>query len=173
LGIRYEIGVNLCKGGKRNFQLTTFRVRRIGLSSAAKFGFVTGAVAAAPVGIIVAFLARVLISWLRRMLEGWQHSAIDAGLLGKIPVDMIRLLNLSNTLTTVQKLDQLPVIMVALVFIAVIVIAGLIAAVGTSLQAVFYNSIAAISSGLEVELESEDGSMLILRRKLREMQRRT
>ena len=153
--------------------MTTFRVRRISLGSAAKFGFVTGVVAAAPVGILAAFLTHVLISWLRHMLEGWQRSAIDAGLLGKIPVDMVRLLNLSNTLTTIQKLDQLPVIMVALVFIAVMVIAGLIAAVGTTLQAMFYNSIAAISGGLEVELESEDGGVLILRKKLKEIQRKT
>ncbi len=130
-------------------------------------------VAAAPVGIVAAFLTHVLISWLRHMLEGWQRSAIDAGLLGKIPVDMVRLLNLSNALATIQKLDQLPVIMVALVFIAVMVIAGLIAAVGTTLQAMFYNSIAAISGGLEMELESEDGGVLILRKKLKEIQRKT
>jgi len=164
LGTLREIE-NLGKGEKRNFELTTFRIRHISLGSAAKFGFVTGAVAAAPVGIIVAFLTRLFISWLRHMLEGWQHSAIDAGLLGKIPVDMVRLLNLSNALATVQKLDQLPVIMVALAFIAVMVIAGLIAAAGTTLQAMFYNSIAAISGGLEVELESEDGGVLVLRRK--------
>ena len=153
--------------------MTTFRVRRIGLGSAAKFGFVTGAVTAVPVGIIIAFLIRVIISWLRHTLEGWQHSTIDAGLLGKIPVDMVHLLNLGNTLTTVQKLDRLPVIVVALVFIAIVLIAGLISAVGTSWQAMSYNSMAAISGGLEVELESEDGGVLVLRRKSRDIQRRT
>jgi len=143
----------------------TFRIRSIGLSSAAKFGFVTGAVSAAPVSIIIAFLIRVLISWLRRTLEGWQHSTIDAGLLGKIPVDVVRLLNLSNALATVQKLDRLPVVVVALAFIAIVLIAGLVSAVGTSWQAASYNSIAAVSGGLEVELESEDGGVLVLRRK--------
>ena len=153
--------------------MTTFRVRRIGLGSAAKFGFVTGAVTAAPVGIIIAFLIRIIISWLRRTLEGWQHSTIDAGLLGKVPVDMVHLLNLDNTLTTVQKLDRLPVIVVALAFIAIVLIAGLISAVGTSWQAMSYNSMATISGGLEVELESEDGGVLVLRRKSRDMERRT
>ncbi len=140
----------------------TFRVRRIGLGSAGKFGFVTGAVTAAPAGIIAAFLIRVIISWLRRTLEGWQHSTIDMGVLGKVPVDMVHLLNLSNTLATVQKLDRLPVIVVALVFIAIVLIAGLISAVGISWQAMSYNSMAAISGGLEVELESEDGRLLVL-----------
>lgn len=137
-----------------------FRVKHIGLASAAKFGFVTGAVSFTPVALVIAVLARFLISWLRRTLEGWQHSALDLSPLGKIPVDMVRVLNLDQALVTVQRLDQMPALVVIAAFVIVILIAGVIAAISAGWQAQSYNTLAALSGGLEVELEAEDGRTL-------------
>jgi hypothetical protein len=122
--------------------LTAFYVRRIGLISAAKFGFVTGAVTATPIGVAVAFIIHAIIGWLRRTLEGWQNTSIDVGLLGKIPVDLIQLLKLSDALATLRRLDDLPWMVVAAVFVGVVLATGVLAAalpVGA-----FANSMAAL-----------------------------
>ena len=142
-----------------------FRVRRIGLISSAKFGFVTGAVTAAPVGIVTAFVVRIVIGWLRHLLEGWQRAEIDAGLLGKVPVDMIRVLGLGGVLGTVRQLDELPLVTVAIVFIFVVLVAGALAAATTTWWAMAYNAMALLSGGLTVELEPKSGGrVMVLRR---------
>ena len=142
-----------------------FQVRRIGLISAAKFGCVSGLIGAVPLGIVVALVARVAVGWLRRLLEGWQNSSIDMGLLGKIPVDMVTLLNLSSTLSTLRKLDDLALILVAVVFVVVVLVAGVLAALTDGWQAVAYNRIAAVSGGLEVELVPEGEGKISMKRK--------
>lgn len=140
-------------------------LRRIGLISSAKFGFVTGAVTAAPVGVVVAFVVRVALSWLRRMLESWQRATIDAGLLGQVRVDMVRVLGLSDALATVRRLDELSLVTVAVVFILVVAAAGVLAAAATTWWAVAYNSMALLSGGLKVELEPASGTrVMVLRR---------
>jgi hypothetical protein len=127
--------------------------------SSAKFGFVTGAVTAMPVGIVAALVARVVIGWLRHLLEGWQRATIDGGLLGQLPVDVIRLLGLGQALGTVRRLDELPVVIVAAVFVCVVVLAGVLGAATASWWAVAYNAIAALSGGLTgAEPESGSGS---------------
>jgi len=141
------------------------RIRRIGLISSAKFGFVTGAVMAMPVGIVTALVARVVIGWLRHLLEGWQRATIDGGLLGQVPVDVIRLLGLSQALGTVRQLDELPLIIVAAVFVCVVVLAGVLGAATASWWAMAYNAIAALSGGLTVELEPESGSQVLVLQK--------
>lgn len=148
------------------------RIRRVGLISSAKFGFVTGAVTAMPVGIVAALVARVVIGWLRHLLEGWQRATIDGGLLGQLPVDVIRLLGLGQALGTVRRLDELPVVIVAAVFVCVVVLAGVLGAATASWWAVAYNAIAALSGGLTVELEPESGGhVLVLPRNSGKMRR--
>lgn len=137
------------------------RVRRIGLASAAKFGFVSGLIGAVPVGILAAIMARVAAGGLRRLLEGWQSGAIDMGLLGKIPVNMVALLNLTGTLDTVRKLDEGGLALMMGVFVVVVMLAGVLASITTGWQAVVYNRIAAISGGLQVELEPEGRGELV------------
>jgi hypothetical protein len=145
--------------------LTAFYVRRIGLISAAKFGFVTGAVTATPIGVAVAFIIHAIIGWLRRTLEGWQNTSIDVGLLGKIPVDLIQLLKLSDALATLRKLDDLPWMVVAAVFVGVVLATGVLAAAFTGWQAFAYNSMAALSGGLEVKLEPGSGTTMVVVRR--------
>jgi|GEM_PF-955886 len=140
------------------------RLRRIGLVSSAKFGFVTGAVTAAPVGIVAAFVVRIVISWLRRVMEGWQRATIDAGPL-KVPVDMVRVLGLSDALAAVRQLDELSLVTVAVVFIVVVAAAGALAAATATWWAVAYNSMALLSGGLTVELEPESGGKVLLLRR--------
>jgi hypothetical protein len=140
------------------------RVRRIGLGSAAKFGFVTGMVTATPVGLLVAWIVRVMVGGLRHLLEGWQHATIDLGLLGKVQVDLIPLLKLSDALATLRKLDELPVLVVAAILLLVVVVAGLFTAITDGWRAYAYNSMAALSGGLEVQVEPVDkGKMIVLR----------
>ena len=141
------------------------RLRRIGLVSSAKFGFVTGAATAAPVGIVAAFVVRVVISWLRRLLESWQRATVDAGLLGQVPVDMVRVLGLGDALAAVRQLDELSLVTVAVVFIVVVAAAGALAAATMTWWAMSYNSMALLSGGLIVELEPESGGkVMVLRR---------
>jgi hypothetical protein len=141
------------------------RLRRIGLISSAKFGFVTGAVTAAPVGVVAAFVVRVVISWLRHMMEGWQRATVDVGLLGKVNVDMVRVLGLSDVLGAVRQLDELSLVTVAVVFVVIVVGAGAFAAATTTWWAMAYNSMALLSGGLTVELEPESGGrVMVLRR---------
>jgi hypothetical protein len=145
--------------------LTAVYVRHIGLLSAARFGFVTGAVTATPMGVVLAFVIRAILGWLRRTMEGWQNASIDVPLAGKIPVNLIELLKLSDALATVRKLDNLPWIVVAAVFVAVVLVMGLLSAAFTSWQAFAYNSMAALSGGLEVTLESgRNTKMVVMRR---------
>ena len=145
--------------------MTTFYVRRIGLVSAAKFGLVTGALSATPIGIVLAFIIHAILGWLRRTMEGWQNASIDVGLLGKIPVNLIQLLKLSDALSTVRKLDDLPWMVVAAVFVGVVLVIGLLSAMFTGWQAFAYNSMAALSGGLEVTLEAgRDTKMVVMRR---------
>ncbi len=139
-------------------------LRRIGLASAAKFGFVTGAVTATPAAIVLAYIIRVLIGWLRRTMEDWQNIPIDVGVLGKVPVNLIQLLKLGDTLAAVRKLDELPLIVVAAAFVAVILISGLVSAGLTGWQAMAYNTMAALSGGLEVKLEPGDGTRTVVLR---------
>ena len=141
------------------------RIRRIGLISSAKFGFVTGAVTAMPVGIVAALVARVVIGWLRHLLEGWQRATIDGGLLGQVPVDVIRLLGLGQALGAVRRLDELPAIIVAAVFVCVVVLAGALGAATAGWWAMAYNAIAALSGGLTVELEPESGGQVLVLQK--------
>ena len=141
------------------------RLRRIGLASSAKFGFVTGAVTAAPVGVVAAFVARIVISWLRQMMEGWQRATVDVGLLGKVNVDMVRTLGLSDVLATVRQLDELSLVTVAVVFVVIVVVAGAFAAVTTTWWAMAYNSMALLSGGLTVELEPRSGGKVMVFRR--------
>jgi hypothetical protein len=145
--------------------LNALYVRRIGLMSAAKFGCVSGAVSAIPVGIVLAFVVHAILGWLRRTMEGWQNASIDIGLLGKIPVNLIQLLKLSDALSTVRRLDDLPWMVVAAVFVGVVLVTGLVSAVFTGWQAFAYNSMAALSGGMEVTLEpGRDTKMVVMRR---------
>lgn len=140
------------------------RVRRIRLASAARFGFITGAVTAAPVGIVVAGIVRVVVSGLRRLLESWQRATIDLGLLGKTQIDLIPLLKLGDALAMLRRLDELPVLVVGAIFILIVLAAGLYTAITSGWQAYAYNSMAALSGGLEVQVEpvGED-KMIVLR----------
>ncbi len=134
-----------------------FRVKRIGLASSARFGCITGAIAAVPVGILFALVARFIISWLRRLLEGWQATTIEAGPV-KVPLDMITLLHLSGILTTLRTLDNLPLVVIAVAFILFLLAVGLLAALTTGWWAMAYNAMATLTGGLTVELEPEEGS---------------
>jgi len=140
------------------------RVRRIGLASAAKFGFVSGVIGAAPIGLIVAVIARFAVGWLHRLLESWQGASIDVGIVGKIPIDLVRLMNLGSTLAAVKRWDEMPALLIAFVFLTVVLFAGLLTSISDAGQAAAYNNIAAISSGLEVELEPGDGGKIMVMR---------
>ncbi len=141
------------------------RVRRIGLGSAARLGFVTGAVTATPVGVLLAWIVRVVVSNMRHLLESWQRVTIDLGMLGKFQIDLIPLLKLSDTLATLRKLDELPVLVVAAIFILIVLAAGLFNALTSGWQAYAYNSMAALSGGLEVQVEPAGEDKIIVLRK--------
>ncbi len=145
----------------------TFRVRHIGLASSAKFGCITGAVSAIPVGIVLALVARLIIGWLHRLLEGWQSASIDAGPV-KVPVDMVNLLHLTGTLSTLRTLDRLPLVAIAIVFVLFLLLAGFVVALIASWWAIAYNTMAVLTGGLTVELEPENitSRELMMRRRM-------
>lgn len=141
------------------------RVRRIGLGSAARLGFVTGVVTAAPVGLLLAWFVRVVVRHLRYLLESWQRVTIDLGMLGKFQIDLIPLLKLSDTLATLRKLDELPALVIAAIFVLIVLAAGLFNAITNGWQAHAYNSLAALSGGLEVQVEPVGQDKIIVLRK--------
>jgi len=137
------------------------RVCRIGLAPAARFGFVTGAATAAPVGIIIAGVVHIVVSSLRRLLENWQHVSLGPG---QPQANLISALKLSDALVTLQRLDDLPLIVVASVFVIVVLVGGLFAAVTAGWQAFVYNVITTLSGGLIVEVEpAGKDKMIVLR----------
>lgn len=129
-----------------------YRVRRIAPGSLGKFGCVLGALVSFLPSLVLAASGMLLVGGLRRLLEGWQR--VEIRLLGQaIPIDAVALLNLESALRTVRILDSLSWWAVVATVAVGCAVGGLVFLVVSSLGGWLYNLVAAVSGGLEVELD--------------------
>ncbi len=137
-----------------------YKVRRIGLGSLSKFGCVLGGLASFLPSLIIAWSGLLLVGGLRRLLESWQRAGIHV--LGQeIRIDVISLLNLEHILRTVQQIDTLSWALVVLFVILASLSGALIFLAMGNLLGLVYNSIAAVSGGLEVELREVSEKQMV------------
>jgi hypothetical protein len=129
-----------------------YRVRRIAPGSLSKFGCVLGALVSLLPSLLLAGCGLLLVGGLHHLLASWQR--VEIHLLGQsIPVDVVSLLDLESALQTVTILDGLSW-SVALATVALgCAVGGLVFLLVGNLAGWLYNLVAALSGGLEVELE--------------------
>ncbi len=129
-----------------------YRVRRIAPGSLSKFGCVLGALVSLFPSLLLGGCGLLLVGGVHRLLEGWQQ--VEIHLLGQsIPVDVVSLLDLDSALRTATILDGLSW-SVALVTVAIgCTLGGMVFLVFGNLAGWLYNLVAALSGGLEIELE--------------------
>jgi hypothetical protein len=137
-----------------------YTVRRIGIVSALKYGFVLGAVIACLPGMLCGVASAQGVEALRRWLESWQMIRINL-LVETLEFDLMELLHLKQILTQVQALDQQRVWLALALAMGSMLLVGLFAALITVLAGVIYNGIAGLSGGIQVEIEPEAGAGLL------------
>ena len=136
-----------------------YRIRRVGLGSLSKFGFVLGAVIYLLPSLLVGSGGLLAVRGVRRLLESWQQ--VELRLLGQpIPIDVVSLLHLEGVLRQVQLLDGLSVLLLIAFVAAGCGIGGLLFLIVGDLAGWVYNLVAAFSGGLEVELGEVRGDRL-------------
>jgi len=129
-----------------------YRVRRIAPGSLSKFGCVVGALVSFFPSLLLACCGLLLVGGLHRLLEGWQQ--VEIHLLGQtIPVDVVTLLDLEAALRTATILDGLSWSVAVATVVFGCAVGGLVFLVVSNLAGWLYNLVAALSGGLEVELQ--------------------
>ncbi len=116
----------------------TYVVKRLGIASMTRWGFVAGAlVACLPMSLCSLFFFTVIAS-LTQIVEGWQNLGVS--FLGqKIPLNIVDLLQLQQFLTVLRALDALGLLGVLLLGLVLIALAGLMVAVSFVLLGLLYN----------------------------------
>ena len=131
-----------------------YTVRRVNILPLAKFGFILGGLALLLPGVICGLITTQLISALRVLLDKMATSQADLGI-GQVPFDFINILGLESTQQLVVTLDN-QAMSVALLVVLVSVIGGGALIGGTIwLLGLAYNLVAAVTGGIEVELQSK------------------
>ena len=131
-----------------------YKIRRINLFPLAKFGCLLGGTALLLPGAICAVGSVEVISLLRGLLAQWQSAQME--LLGdKIPLafDFVKLLGLETVQTLLIQLDDQRLVLALLIILVSVIGGGLLAALSILLLGWIYNLLAALTGGLEVELQ--------------------
>jgi hypothetical protein len=136
-------------------KLARYRVRRIAILPGAKFGCTGGILTALPVGLVCGWLTRLFISAVRYTLEGWQRVPLDMGALGQGSLNVVTLLRMNEWLARVRLLDQAPLLVIFAVTCGLILLLGSFGGLLGGVGALVYNSVAAFSGGLDIELEDK------------------
>ena len=132
-----------------------YTVRKINLFPLAKFGCLLGSLAMVLPGILCAFAGVQLISLLRTFLEEWQSSKFDPlGVGVPIEFDFITLLGLESAQALLGRLDEQGLAVALLIILVSVIGGGLFIAVTILLVGWFYNLLAALTGGVEVELQA-------------------
>lgn len=134
-------------------KVARYRVRRIAILPGAKFGCAGGVLAALPFGLVSGWLTHLLISAVRYTLEGWQRVSLDIGALGQASLNVVTLLHMNEWLARVRFLDQAPLLVFLVVMFGLILLLGSFGGLLGGMGAFVYNSVAAFSGGLSIELE--------------------
>jgi hypothetical protein len=126
--------------------MTQYIIRRFHLLPAFKFGSIIGAIVMFLPGLTFGWLLRALIGVLYRWLDSWVE--LDVGLFGS--VSLVDLLNLSNFLALLERLDGQGTMLILAITLAAVLLGGLLVGVMAVLAALTYNFLAAVSGGLVV-----------------------
>ncbi len=132
-----------------------YAVRKIHMLPLAKFGCLLGGLAMLLPGMICAFTGVQIVSALRLLLDQWQSSQVDLlGLGAPVEFDFINLLGLETTQTLLARLDDQQMMVALLIILISILGGGLLVGLTILLVGWGYNLLAALTGGLEVELQS-------------------
>lgn len=131
-----------------------YRIRRVEILAGARFGCAAGALVALPFGLAGGIMVRVVVGIARNILESWQAVPINLGALGQPSLDMVALLNLNEWLTRARFLDNAPVMVIAGVLLLTVAFVGAWGSLLGVAGAFVYNTIAALSGGLAIDLEA-------------------
>ena len=129
-------------------------VRKINLLPLAKFGCLLGAAAMILPGALCAFAGVQVISLLRTFLQTWQTSEFDPlGMGVPLEFDFITLLGLETAQSVLIQLDEQGVTVALLIFLLNVLGGGLLIAFTILWVGWFYNILAFLTGGVEIELQ--------------------
>jgi hypothetical protein len=132
--------------------LYRYRIRKINLLPLAKFGCLLGGLAMFVPGVFCVVGSLKIVAVLQDLLEKWQTSTLDMGLV-PLELDFIKLLSLESTLAFLTRLDDQRLLLTLLIILVSVMGGGLLAALTILLLGGIYNVLAALTGGLEVELQ--------------------
>lgn len=129
-------------------------VQRVGVYAAFKFGCVLGALLNVLPAVVIALVSKWSVSTLRALLESWQN--VELGILGQsLRMNLIPLLKLDGALKFLQDWDAASWLVVIGIVLGVTLFGGVIVAAMSSLLAAFYNLVAKMSGGIEIEMAQD------------------
>jgi hypothetical protein len=131
-------------------------IRRIGLSSLAKFGCLLGVVAALLPSLLCGLLILGLAGIARRWLEGWEE--IHISILGQeiASLDLISYLGLERVMHVLQVLGAASTPVLILAVLAMALVSGALLAIIIALVGLVYNLLASATGGLVVDMSAID-----------------
>lgn len=134
-------------------------IRRLVLPSLGRMGCALGFAAAFVPSLLCGVLSLVLAALAQRWLESWQNYSIS--ILGQevATIDLLQLLELEGALSLLRGVTGASGLALVLVILTLALAAGLLLALIIMLVGLSYNTLAAITGGVVVELEdSKDRS---------------
>jgi hypothetical protein len=131
-----------------------YKVRKVSSLPLAKFGCLLGGLGMVLPGLGCAAGSVTVIAALRALLDTWQTAQMDLlGGLAPLEFNFIKLLGLETAQTVLIQLDDQRLILALLLVLVCIFGGGLLAAITILLLGWGYNVLAALTGGLEVELQ--------------------
>jgi hypothetical protein len=132
--------------------LYRYKIRKINLLPLAKFGCLLGGLALFIPALVCSVGSLRIVAVLRNLLEKWQTSELNTGLI-PVEVDFVKLLGLEMMLAFLTRLDDQRLVLTLLIVLVSVIGGGLLVAAGILLLGGIYNVLAALTGGLEVELQ--------------------
>jgi hypothetical protein len=134
--------------------MPVYRVKSISLPSLAKFGCLLGGLIALAPGLVCGLTGLWVVGVTRRWLDGLQHLRLDLPRPLPSPViNGVELLRLGQVLTWLRFVDDWSPLFGLVVVLGLSLAAGLVLAAIVAVVGLGYNLVAALTGGLEIELE--------------------
>ncbi len=127
-------------------------IRRIELSSLARWGCVSGVLTALVPGLCLGGIAFSLLRAARSTVESWRNTKIDLIFGQSISVDFVELLHLQSLLDYLRTLDALGFFGVLLFTLIFGLLAGLFVGLNLVILGLIYNAVSRVSGGIGVDV---------------------